>query len=90
MKNRSRPDIIAIILQIAEGGSRKTKIMYEAFLSFPQLKEYLELLTDNGLLELEEEEKTFYTTEKGRKFVSMYLTIDGMIPKDNKLTRLTI
>ena len=31
----------------------KTKIMYKAFLSFAQLREYLTMLQDNGLIEYE-------------------------------------
>ena len=35
MKYRSRMDIASEILEIAEGGALKTRIMYSAFLSFP-------------------------------------------------------
>ncbi|HSN96249.1 MAG TPA: winged helix-turn-helix domain-containing protein, partial [Nitrososphaeraceae archaeon] len=39
MKNRSRSDIIRMILESANGGAvTKTKIMYSAFLSYQQLK----------------------------------------------------
>lgn len=50
-------DIRAAILEIAKGGAIKTRMMYGAYLSFPQLKEYLDLLTDGGLLEYSGEEK---------------------------------
>ena len=43
MKNRSRTEIVAMILDSANGGATKTKIMYSAFLSFDQLTEYLSL-----------------------------------------------
>ena len=46
MKYRSRTDIAAAILEIALDGSIKTKITYRAFLSFPQLKEYLSVLEE--------------------------------------------
>jgi len=39
--------------------------MYEAFLSFSQLKEYVALLLRNGLLEHDDLKKTYKTTEKG-------------------------
>ena len=40
MGNRSRTEIVAMILDAAnEGGETKTKIMYFAFLSYNQLKE---------------------------------------------------
>jgi predicted transcriptional regulator len=39
MKYRSRTEIVAMILEAANGGATKTKIMYRAFLSYEQLKE---------------------------------------------------
>ena len=41
MKYRSRTDIVSQILEAANGGATKTKIMYEAYLSYAQPKEYL-------------------------------------------------
>jgi predicted transcriptional regulator len=79
MKYRSRMDIAAAILEIALAPSRKTKIMYNAFLSFPQLKEYLGLLTDSGLLEHSKEESMYHTTEPGKRFLKMYKEIGGMM-----------
>lgn len=79
MKYRSRMDIAAAILEIALARSKKTKIMYNAFLSFPQLKEYLKLLTDSGLLAYSEDEGVYYTTEVGKRFLRMYREIGGMM-----------
>jgi predicted transcriptional regulator len=39
MGNRSRTEIVGSILDAANGGATKTKIMYTAFLSFNQLKD---------------------------------------------------
>ena len=44
MGNRSRTEIVGNILDAANGGATKTKIMYTAFLSYNQLKEYLSVL----------------------------------------------
>ena len=83
-------DIAAAMLETALEGANKTNIMYRSFLSFPQLKEYLELLTDAGLLEYEEEERgTYHTTEKGKRFLKMYREVDAMVPKENMLTKVT-
>jgi len=58
------------ILKIARGGKRKTHIMYKAKLSYSQLKVYLELLNDRGLLE---SNNGFYcTTSKGLDFIKTY------------------
>ena len=51
MKYRSRTEIVSMILEAANGGATKTKIMYKAFLSYAQLKEYLSVLIENNLLE---------------------------------------
>ena len=82
-------DIAAAILEISQDGAIKTKIMYSAFLSFPQLKEYLGLLTDGGLLKYEDEERIYKTTDKGRRFLKMYKEVDAMVPKENMLTKST-
>ncbi|MGC2439972.1 MAG: winged helix-turn-helix domain-containing protein, partial [Nitrososphaeraceae archaeon] len=51
MKYRSRTEIVAMILEAANGGATKTRIMYKAFLSYAQLREYLSVLIENNLLE---------------------------------------
>lgn len=69
MKYRSRTEIVSHILDAANGGTTKTKIMYKAFLSYSQLKEYLLLLVENDLL-LNEVDGSYRTTEKGIKFLA--------------------
>jgi predicted transcriptional regulator len=39
MKYRRGTEIISIILESANGGATKTKIMYKAFLSYAQLRD---------------------------------------------------
>jgi predicted transcriptional regulator len=46
MKYRSRTDIIAMILQAAMPGATKTRLMYSAFLSYAQIQEYVQFLTE--------------------------------------------
>jgi predicted transcriptional regulator len=72
MKNRSRLDITAEILNVANDGTLKTKIMYLAYLSFDQLEEYLALLTHNGLLEYDAKKRKYKTTSKGHDFLAKY------------------
>jgi predicted transcriptional regulator len=74
MKIRSRTDIINDILDAAngDGGATKTTIMYRAFLSYTQLKEYLRVLTENNLLRYDIYTQTFKTTQKGLKFLQTY------------------
>jgi len=79
MKYRSRSDIAEMILDAANGGATKTKIMYKAFLSYAQLKEYLTVLLENGLLEYEEGRQFFRTTEKGVRLLQMYNQFDEIM-----------
>ncbi|HWS20620.1 MAG TPA: winged helix-turn-helix domain-containing protein [Nitrososphaera sp.] len=82
MKYRSRTDITAQILEAANGGVTKTKIMYKAFLSYAQLKEYLTVLIENGLLEYIEGEQIYRTTEKGNRFLKIYNQIGEYVSAD--------
>jgi predicted transcriptional regulator len=72
MKYRSRTEIVSNILEAANGGVTKTKIMYKAFLSYNQLKEYLSVLIENNLLEYLEGTQTYKTTEKGLNLLKMH------------------
>ncbi|MER5175714.1 MAG: winged helix-turn-helix domain-containing protein [Candidatus Nitrosocosmicus sp.] len=79
MKYRSRTEIVAMILEAANGGSTKTKIMYKAFLSYNQLKEYLSILIENNLIEYLEGTPVYKTTEKGLTFLKMNNEIEGLL-----------
>lgn len=76
MKYRSRTDITGLILEAVNGGATKTKIMYKAYLSFAQLREYLSMLLEKGLLEYEEGHTIYKTTEKGMRLLQMYNQIN--------------
>ncbi len=71
MKYRSRTDITALILEAANGGATKTRIMYKAYLSFAQLREYLSMLLEKGLLDYVEGRAIYKTTEKGLRVLQM-------------------
>ena len=77
MMYRSRTEIIATIIDAANGGATKTKIMYKAFLSYAQLKEYLSMLVENGLLE-KRDDGIYKTTSKGFKFLGLCSQIDSL------------
>jgi predicted transcriptional regulator len=86
MRYRSRSDIAEMILEAANGsGATKTKIMYKAFLSYVQLKEYLTVLEKNGLLEYEDGMRSYRTTEKGIRLLRIYNQVDELVAlNDNK------
>ena len=79
MKYRSRTDIAEMILEAANGGATKTKIMYKAFLSFSQLREYLAVLEKNGLIEYEDVRQLYRTTEKGLHLLQIYNQVDELV-----------
>ena len=98
MKYRSRAEIVSKILEAADiaadrrnhnngrgAGATKTKIMYNAFLSYPQLKEYLALLAEKDLLRFDKDSRTFKTTEKGHRFLTVYNQIHSMMKSNNIL-----
>jgi predicted transcriptional regulator len=80
MKYRSRNHIISEILDAANGGNAtKTKLMYKAYLSFGQIKEYLSVLTENDLLSYDAHTQTFKTTKRGLMFLKAYNQMHDMI-----------
>jgi predicted transcriptional regulator len=84
MKYRSRTEIICDILQTASGdgnGVVQTNIMYNAFLSYNQVREYLTLLIDNGLLQHDLGNQKFRITEKGLRFLQLCDQIGDLIER---------
>jgi predicted transcriptional regulator len=83
MKYRSRTDIFVSILQVAmEKGIRITKIMYTCFLSYNQIKYFLKLLIDYGLLEYDESQRIYRTTKKGLKYLELYRQMEKLVKTD--------
>ena len=81
MKYRSSTEIVAMILDAANGGTTKTKIMYKAYLGYNQLKEYLTSLIENNLIEYIDGTQTYKTTEKGLYFLKMHNEIRKLLPQ---------
>ena len=79
MKYRSRTELTSNILEAANGGATKTKIMYKAFLSYAQLKEYLAMLIQNGLMAHDIEGEMYRTTSNGIKFLERSRQLSGLL-----------
>jgi len=88
MKYRSRTEIVAMILEAANGSATKTRIMYKAFLSYAQLREYLSVLIENNLLEYLEGSQNYKTTEKGLNFLKMHNEIGELLQTSIKEQRI--
>jgi predicted transcriptional regulator len=91
MKYRSRSEIISMILQAANNGATKTRIMYGAYLSYAQLKEYLEFLQQRELLTYEQGTQLYKLTQKGMHYLRAFDEINSMISVNgtNEQTRPT-
>jgi len=80
MKYRNKTEIVGNILDAANGGATKTKIMYKSFISYNQLKEYLTILIENNLIEYLDGTQTFKTTEKGLNYLKLHNALGEMLP----------
>jgi predicted transcriptional regulator len=67
---RSSLDVTVNILEAAQGGANKTRIVYGSNLNFEIVKGYINTLVNNGFLE--NDGKRYSTTERGIKFVEEY------------------
>lgn len=73
MKNRSRLEIKAKIVEtIGENGAIQTKIMYNVYLSFLQMKKYLDTLQNKNLITFDADVQIYKLTDKGKRFLLLY------------------
>jgi len=77
--NRSRIELVALILQAAIEGSTVTKMLSKVLPSNMQLKEYLVILQQNGLLDYCLNEQTYITTSKGLHFLRIYIELNEVV-----------
>jgi predicted transcriptional regulator len=69
---RSRLDIIADILNVVSQNAKKTRIMYQANLSYKVLTKYLKRISEASLIDFEREKQCYVLTAKGRAFLGAY------------------
>ena len=70
-KYRSRLRIIADILRVVRGSARKTRIMYQANLSYKLLSRYLGEVLEAGLVRFGNND-CYELTEKGEEFLDRF------------------
>jgi predicted transcriptional regulator len=68
IRNRFKIDILASILQTANGGAKRAKIIRENY----SLIRYIIFLCDIDLLKFESKDSIFKTTSKGMEFLRSY------------------
>ena len=79
---RSRDAIIARILDICINGASKTRIVYQANLNFRTINPYLDLLTKNGLINVEDGPIIIYkTTPKGLDLLDNFKQIESELSR---------
>ena len=88
VKYRSKTEIVANILDAANGGTTKTKLMYKAFISYNQLKEYLSVLIENNLLEYLDGSQVYKTNEKGLNLLKMHNEIGELLQTPMRESRI--
>ena len=73
---------MAIILESANGGISKTKLLTRANLTTGQLRQYLDvLITKKLVVQMADEERrhlAYRTTEKGIRYLSIYSTLKNI------------
>jgi predicted transcriptional regulator len=79
-----------MILRAANNGATKTRLMYSAYLSYAQVKEYMQFLMDKGLLMYEQGSSLYRLTERGAKFLRAYDQISEMVGVSNMTSPRTV
>jgi predicted transcriptional regulator len=74
LKHRSKEEITALILEAIVNTNRPTQtmIMYKAYLTHAQLKEFLSSLIEKDLIEYHKLERIYTITQKGMHFLEVY------------------
>ena len=73
---RASLEIIAGILRVAKNGAKKTRILCSCGLSYRLFEKYLTLLLETSLLRTG---SSYYTTEKGIRFLQNYQTMELLL-----------
>jgi len=89
-QRRSNIEIIADMLKVGESGAGKTKIMYNANLSYSQIQKYLSFLTSQGFIDkvqVGNPAVTYQVTENGHKLLEIINSLQEMLePEEKALT----
>jgi predicted transcriptional regulator len=84
---RSNIEIIAEMLKVGENGAGKTKIMYNANLSYTQIQKYLGFLLGQGYIdkmEMGNPSVTYQITENGVKLLESINSLMEMLNFDEE------
>ena len=85
-RRRSDIEIIADMLKIGENGAGKTKIMYNANMSYTQIQKYLGYLTGQGFIDkmkMGNPSVTYQITDSGLKLLQLISSLKEMLGLDD-------
>ena len=84
MKHRSKEEIAALVLEAIVNTHRPTQtmIMYKAYLTHVQLKQFLASFVEKGLIEYDKLERIYTITEKGMHFLEVYNQFTQLRPSN--------
>ena len=86
-RRRSNIEIIADMLKVGENGAGKTKIMYNANMSYRQIQKYLAFLLSQGFvdkMEIGNPAVTYKVTDKGLKLLNSINSIMETLGLDDE------
>ena len=86
-RRRSNIEIIAEMLKVGENGAGKTKIMYNANMSYRQIQKYLGFLMSEGFIdkvEVGNPAVTYKVTDRGLKLLNSINSIIEMLGLDEE------
>ena len=81
IRQRSKTELISSILRSTHNrtGTKISQILYETYIPYNQLKEYLTMLVQNKLIIYVKEEKIFKITEYGIQAPKLYGEMDKLL-----------
>jgi predicted transcriptional regulator len=86
-RRRSNIEIIAEMLKVGENGAGKTRIMYNANLSYTQIQKYLGFLMNEGFIDkvqVGNPSVNYHITDKGLKLLQSIHSVFEMLGMDNE------
>lgn len=78
---RGQHEIMFSIMEACnqDGGERQTKMMYNAYVSHAQLKQYMKRMMEQGILEKVPLSDRYGLTGKGRRAFELFKELDGIL-----------
>jgi len=89
-QRRSDIEIIADMLKVGENGAGKTKIMYNANMSYHQIQKYLGYLMSQGFIDrikVGNPSVTYQVTDSGLKLLQLITSLKEMLGLDDNYSR---